>query len=196
MNIYDVAKLAKVSVATASKALNGKKLVSPTTRERVIEAAKALHYEPSQMARALALRQACNLGAVVVWPAASATACALDSVVLEGMALSAAERGYNFIVGVCREEGGKFAIPKMVRERSADGLAVIGQAPKELLDAIRLNGLPCVLLESTFEVPGLGERAISLLASKLEKTAAPAQPAPAAQAVGQAAPAEPVLMQI
>lgn len=51
--IKDVAKLAEVSVATASNALNGKKGVKESTREKVTEAARRLHYSPNAMAKGL-----------------------------------------------------------------------------------------------------------------------------------------------
>ena len=47
----DVAKLAGVSIATASKALNGRDQVSPVTRARVHEAAEQLSFSPNALAR-------------------------------------------------------------------------------------------------------------------------------------------------
>ncbi|GGK61430.1 MULTISPECIES: LacI family DNA-binding transcriptional regulator [Streptomyces aurantiacus group] len=49
----DVARLAGVSIATASKALNGRSQVRAETRERVIEAAERLSFRPNQLARSL-----------------------------------------------------------------------------------------------------------------------------------------------
>jgi LacI family transcriptional regulator len=48
-----VARLAGVSVPTASKALNGRDEVSPTTRERVKVAAEQLAFSPNALARGL-----------------------------------------------------------------------------------------------------------------------------------------------
>ena len=45
--LEDVAALANVSLATASKALHGKPRVSEDTRERVMEAARQLNYSPN-----------------------------------------------------------------------------------------------------------------------------------------------------
>lgn len=44
VTLTDVARLAGVSVATASKALNGRRYVSAATRQRVVEAAQALSF--------------------------------------------------------------------------------------------------------------------------------------------------------
>ncbi|WP_198667759.1 LacI family DNA-binding transcriptional regulator [Glycomyces dulcitolivorans] len=51
--LTDVARLAGVSVATASKALNGRNHVSAATRERVLEAAAQLSFSPNSLARGL-----------------------------------------------------------------------------------------------------------------------------------------------
>ncbi|GAA2674318.1 LacI family DNA-binding transcriptional regulator [Actinoplanes palleronii] len=51
--LHDVARLAGVSVATASKALNGRRHVSTTTRADVLQAAERLAYSPNTLARGL-----------------------------------------------------------------------------------------------------------------------------------------------
>lgn len=51
--LSDVARLAGVSVATASKALNGRNHVHAQTRERVLEAAAQLSFSPNSLARGL-----------------------------------------------------------------------------------------------------------------------------------------------
>jgi LacI family transcriptional regulator len=48
-----VARLAGVSIATASKALNGRDEVAPATRERVLDAAGQLSFSPNPLARGL-----------------------------------------------------------------------------------------------------------------------------------------------
>lgn len=51
--LSDVAKLAGVSIATASKAINGRGEVAPSTRLRVMEAAKQISFTPNELARSL-----------------------------------------------------------------------------------------------------------------------------------------------
>jgi LacI family transcriptional regulator len=51
--LNEVAKLAGVSIATASKAINGRGEVAPSTRLRVMEAAKKLSFTPNELARSL-----------------------------------------------------------------------------------------------------------------------------------------------
>ena len=53
VTLNDVAALAGVSVATASKAINGRNEVAPATRSRVLEAADKLSFQPNALAKAL-----------------------------------------------------------------------------------------------------------------------------------------------
>lgn len=51
--LSDVARLAGVSIATASKAINGRDQVAPATRKRVMEAAEQISFTPNELARSL-----------------------------------------------------------------------------------------------------------------------------------------------
>jgi len=62
---HDVARAAGVSQPTVSRALRGDPRLSAETRERVIAAAKELHYVPSQRGRSLATRSTGQIGIVV-----------------------------------------------------------------------------------------------------------------------------------
>lgn len=63
--IHDVAKLAKVSVATVSRVLNQHPSVSDKTRLAVKQAIKQLHYQPNANAQALAVQSTETIGVVV-----------------------------------------------------------------------------------------------------------------------------------
>lgn len=63
--LVDVAAAARVSVATASRAINDRTHVSPHTRARVLEAAKRLHFQPSHAARTLRTRRTDVVGLIV-----------------------------------------------------------------------------------------------------------------------------------
>lgn len=65
MNIAEVARVAGVSSATASRALSGRGSVSPKTRERVLETASELGYVVSQAASTLASGRNRNVGIVL-----------------------------------------------------------------------------------------------------------------------------------
>lgn len=60
--IKDVAERAGVSAMTVSRVLNGESRVRDETRERVLEAMKALDYRPNISARSLAKARSFFLG--------------------------------------------------------------------------------------------------------------------------------------
>ena len=64
ITLADVARVAGVSVATASKALNGRAQVKASTRQKVEEAAAALSFTPNFFARALNSARTGTIGMV------------------------------------------------------------------------------------------------------------------------------------
>lgn len=60
--LKDVAQLSGVSIATASKALNGRTDVHPETRRRVVEAAQRLSFTPNPLAQGLLAGQTGTVG--------------------------------------------------------------------------------------------------------------------------------------
>ena len=64
-NIYDVARRARVSLATVSAVLNDSAFVSPTLQTRVRAAIEALGYQPNLLARGLAKKRSQTLGMIV-----------------------------------------------------------------------------------------------------------------------------------
>ena len=62
ITIHDVARRAKVSVTTVSRALSEPQLVRETTLERVLAAAKHLSYRPNPAARSLITGKTGNIG--------------------------------------------------------------------------------------------------------------------------------------
>ena len=60
--IRDVAAEAGVSIATVSKALNGRGRMTAETRERVLGAAKALNFRPNALARGLHTKRSFTVG--------------------------------------------------------------------------------------------------------------------------------------
>lgn len=63
--LQDVAHLAGVNPSTVSRVLNGKSVISPETRERVLAAIEKLDYHPNSLARSLASGQAGAIGVVL-----------------------------------------------------------------------------------------------------------------------------------
>ena len=64
-DIREVARRSGVSMATVSRALNGRPDVSDTTRARIEQVATELGYTPNQQARALVRRRSDMVG--LIW---------------------------------------------------------------------------------------------------------------------------------
>ena len=64
MNIYDIAKLANVSIATVSRVVNNSPKVSPKTKEKVLAVMKENEYTPNAFARGLGLGSMKTVGII------------------------------------------------------------------------------------------------------------------------------------
>ena len=93
VTIKDVARVARVSVATVSRALNGHQNVTAAVRQRVEEAAAQLRYVPHAAARSLSSRRTQTLG--VVLPSLDGE---FFSELLRGVDGAAREHGMHILV--------------------------------------------------------------------------------------------------
>ena len=64
-SLKDVAALAETSIATASRAMSGTGYVAETTRQRILEAARTLNYQPNLRARGLRQRVSHSIGLII-----------------------------------------------------------------------------------------------------------------------------------
>lgn len=151
--IRDVAREARVSVATVSRALNGTGNVAEAVRVRVLEAATRLRYTPHAAARSLSSRRTQTLG--VVLPDLHGE---FFSELVRGIDLVARQHGLHLLVssyhGHPDEQG---AALRAMRGR-VDGLLVLAPfADEATLKAIAGSLsplLPAVLINAGRDVPG------------------------------------------
>ena len=99
VTIYDVARVADVSLATVSRVLNNPEKVKPKTRERVLTAIKELGYRPNAIARGLASRRSTNVGLIV--PTCSRASA---SEMIDGVADIADKYRYSVFLNVTHNE--------------------------------------------------------------------------------------------
>ena len=64
INIYDIAKLSGVSIATVSRVVNGSPKVSPKTKEKVLAVIRENEYTPNVFARGLGLDSMKTVGII------------------------------------------------------------------------------------------------------------------------------------
>ena len=65
VTLSDIARELGVSKMTVSRAINNNALISAETRQRVLEVARRMNYQPNQHARALATNRSYLIGVVV-----------------------------------------------------------------------------------------------------------------------------------
>ncbi len=93
VGIKEVAKMAGVSIATVSRALNNEKYVNEELRKKILDIANKLNYEPNYMAKSLLKRKTNIIGVVV-----SDIATSFFSTILKSIERCASERNYNIMI--------------------------------------------------------------------------------------------------
>ncbi|MCH5350028.1 MAG: LacI family DNA-binding transcriptional regulator [Oscillospiraceae bacterium] len=95
VSIKDIASACGVSIATVSKALNGHKDVSESTKATIRDTAKRMGYLPNSQARALKTNRTYNLGVLFVERAQSGLTHSHFAAVLNGFKNRAEAEGYD-----------------------------------------------------------------------------------------------------
>jgi LacI family transcriptional regulator len=147
VTIRDVARAAGVSVASASRALNGLDNVTPHLRERVLGAAQQLRYFPHTAARALSTRRTDTLG--VVLPDLHGE---FFSEVIRGADLAARARGLHLLVSTSHGDKDEAAAAIRSMRGRVDGLMLMSPYVDEDVLADNLaDDLPIVLINTHVE---------------------------------------------
>lgn len=145
VTIKDVARLANVSVATVSRALNGHENVAAAVRERVVAIAEEHHYTPHHAARSLSSRRTRTVG--VVLPDLHGE---FFSELVRGIDLAAREHGLHLLVSSYHGNPKEQAAALQSMRGRVDGLLVMSPYVGDL-DALRDNlvpALPAVLINT------------------------------------------------
>jgi LacI family transcriptional regulator len=156
--LRDVAKLAGVSVATASRALQGNYPVSAEKQERIWDAVRQLHYEPNDAAQRLAeahrlvrgvdtqVRHTYSVGLVLNLGASRVFADPYWSLVLEGVRQELVLQQYHLRFAFTLADLAQGRQRRLLSRAHIDGLIVIGEPyPSEEIGAERTVWLPSTL---------------------------------------------------
>lgn len=144
--IHDVARAAGCSISTVSKALNNTGSISEKKKALIVAAAERLGYSPHPGARFLRGRRSENIG--LVYSAADLFRNPFYSAVGAGVEEVLAGMNYNLLLAAPLLRNGAPHPPKFVRERSVDGILVIGSAPAGVMHHLAQSGLPLVLIDT------------------------------------------------
>jgi LacI family transcriptional regulator len=165
VTIADVAARAGVSLSTVSRALNGNPTVDPALVERVRDAAAALEYTASPVARSLVLGRTQTV-AVIVPDLGNPT----FQSILRGLSRAAKADDYHVLVADSAESVDEERVLAGATRRRTDGVILCApRMPQEELDTL-VGGLrPVVLVNRTSgEVPAVRADYGSALSAELE----------------------------
>ena len=142
--VKDVAKKAGVSAMTVSRVLNHTGNVSDATREKVMEAAKELHYYRNSVARSLRVNETKTIGVML-----SDSSAQVLSTVLRSIQDRAGLQGYTVITANTdrRKEQERHAIETLM-SKHIDGLILVAPLSfsKKDIQWLKSLGIPFVLL--------------------------------------------------
>lgn len=142
-SLKDVASRANTSIATASRALSGTGYVAEATRERILQAAQALNYQPNLRARGLRQRVSHSIGLIV-----PNLLNAYYTALADSISQQLGARGYHLLLASTRDDAATEhdMLVDMVGQ-AVDGLIwVPSVAESDLLDHLAGQHTPAVAI--------------------------------------------------
>jgi DNA-binding LacI/PurR family transcriptional regulator len=144
MSIRDVAKRAKVSIATVSRTINNPSAVDPQTAERVRKAVNELRYFPDSQARSLVSGRSRILGLIV-----SDITNPFFPELVKGFEDVAIHHGYEIMVSSTNYDSARMALcVRRLLERKVEGVAIMtSEMDQPLIDQLIRRKVPTVFLD-------------------------------------------------
>jgi len=151
MNIQEVAKRARVSGTTVSRALNRVPTVDRRLAKRVWRAAAELGYYPNKLARGLVLGRSRILGLIV-----SDITNPFFPEIIQSFEDAAVDHDYEILLVSTQHDHKRMEISvRRMIERRVDGVAVLTSGiEEELLGQLQFRKLPLVLIDADSPPPG------------------------------------------
>jgi len=144
VTIRDVAREAKVSVASVSRALNGNSNVTDSTRNRILKVAARLRYIPHSAARSLITRRTHTIGALL--PDLFGE---FFSELIRGIDLAARARGLHLLVSSSHGDADEAAAALRAMQGRVDGMLIMSpHVDAEFLHRNLPDSVPAVLLNT------------------------------------------------
>ncbi|WP_206422590.1 LacI family DNA-binding transcriptional regulator [Nocardioides pantholopis] len=143
----EVARLAGVSRATASRAINGGNRVSPTAQAAVDAAVHSLGYTPNPAARSLVTRRTDSVALVVPEPDDRLFNDPFFARTLRGVTRVLAERDLQLVLLLARPGEEEQRMLRYLRNRHIDGAIVVSHHRSDsLADHLAALDLPCAFV--------------------------------------------------
>ena len=143
----EVARLAGVSRATASRAINGRTRVSQKARDAVDAAVRTLGYAPNPAARSLVTRRTDSVALVVPEPDDRLFTDPFFAHTLRGVSRVLAERDLQLVLLLARPGEQEQRMLRYLRNRHIDGALVVSHHRSDnLADHLAALDLPCAFV--------------------------------------------------
>lgn len=150
MTIKHVAEAAGISITTASRALSGRGRVSESTRQRTLEIAAQLGYEPNELARQLRGGSSSTIALLVpditnpFYPE-----------LIKGAQAVAKRNNYVLLLGQTDDDKDTTSLlVNQMRRRNVDGIGIVGGHLLDEQVIEQLAGLKIVVVDRLNDVPG------------------------------------------
>jgi DNA-binding LacI/PurR family transcriptional regulator len=149
-SVREIAKIARVSVATVSRALNNHPGVDPTTRDRVLAAANESGYAPS-----FGRRLTTVLGLVYPTEPVKADYGAFDSALLAGMLRGVNEHKFDVkLINLQRDKSIEETYTQFFMRKGLRGVVLrTFESSRNVSLAIAAEGFPSIVVADRFEDP-------------------------------------------
>jgi DNA-binding LacI/PurR family transcriptional regulator len=150
LTIKDVARAARVSVATASMAINNREGVSEKTRAKVLGVARELNYVPDHSARALVMQRSSVVGLMI-----PEIQNPFYSAIVDILTRIAEERGFTLLLGISNSNSRQEAeYVRMFLSRRVCGVIVVPMLANHPdishLDMLRAADVPVVFCTENY----------------------------------------------
>jgi LacI family transcriptional regulator len=146
ITIAELAKLAKVSKSTVSKALNDRPDVSPATKRKIQKLAKKHNFTPNAFGKSLKSKITKNVGAIFTREKLPLSNNPFFSRVLEGIEGELTLNNYNLVLNIVSAKTTD-DLPRMIRERQVDGIILLGVFNDTLIERIISSKIPVVQVD-------------------------------------------------
>jgi LacI family transcriptional regulator len=150
VTMQDIARDLKLSVVTVSKVLRNQGAISAATRERVLQRAKELNYQPNWIARSLVTRRTYTIGLLLPDFTHS-----FFAEIAKAVAEAVRPAGYHVIISYFEEDPDlERTEAEFLISRQVDGLIVASSQSSErnsFVETIQKRNVPLVLIDRPIE---------------------------------------------
>ena len=154
--IKDIAKLAKVSQSTVSKALNDRHDVSQKTKDKILKIAAQHNFKPHNMSNLNVKVMTENIGVVFYREKRALSGNPFYSRILEGIEGELVLNNYNLILHLLKQQKNGI-MPKMIRDRKIDGLILIGIMSPEFMAQLKDTDIPVMHVDPAADYTGFNK---------------------------------------